>query len=44
MWMEKKMWLAWTGFKQTPADKEGDEGKWNIYEDRYNKLPLPTEE
>lgn len=39
-----KMWLAWTGFKQTPADKEGDEGKWNIYEDRYNKLPLPTEE
>jgi hypothetical protein len=40
----EKMWLAWTGFKQTPADKEGDEGKWNIYEDRYNKLPLPTEE
>ncbi|MAD48281.1 MAG: hypothetical protein CMQ53_02895 [Gammaproteobacteria bacterium] len=40
----EQMWLAWTGFKQTPADKEGDEGKWNIYEDRYNKLPLPTEE
>tara|TARA_R100000700_G_scaffold194_1_gene514 strand:+ start:4294 stop:6840 length:2547 start_codon:yes stop_codon:yes gene_type:complete len=40
----QKMWLAWTGYKQTPADKEGDEGKWNIYEDRYNKLPLPTEE
>ena len=40
----EKMWLAWTGYKQTPADKEGDEGKWNIYEDRYNKLPLPTEE
>tara|TARA_R100001086_G_scaffold44436_1_gene19664 strand:- start:2660 stop:5206 length:2547 start_codon:yes stop_codon:yes gene_type:complete len=40
----QRMWLAWTGYKQTPADKEGDEGKWNIYEDRYNKLPLPTEE
>ena len=40
----EKMWLAWTGYKQTPADKEGDDGKWNIYEDRYNKLPLPTEE
>ena len=40
----EKMWLAWTGYKQTPADKKGDEGKWNIYEDRYNKLPLPTEE
>jgi hypothetical protein len=40
----QSMWLAWTGFKQEPADKEGDEGKWNIYEDRYNKLPLPTEE
>lgn len=37
----KKMWLAWTGFKQTPADKEGDEGKWNIYEDRYNSLTIP---
>ena len=40
----EQMWLAWTGFKQSPADKEGDDGKWNIYEDRYNKLPLPTEE
>jgi hypothetical protein len=38
------MWLTWTGFKQEPADKEGDEGKWNIYQDRYNKLPIPTEE
>tara|TARA_R110002050_G_scaffold41733_2_gene100892 strand:+ start:526 stop:3060 length:2535 start_codon:yes stop_codon:yes gene_type:complete len=38
----KEMWLAWTGYKQTPADKEGDEGKWNIYQDRYNKLPIPT--
>jgi len=40
----QSMWLAWTGFKQKPADKEGDEGKWNIYEDRYNKLPLPVED
>ena len=38
----KEMWLAWTGYKQTPADKDGDEGKWNIYQDRYNKLPIPT--
>ena len=40
----KPMWLAWTGYKQTPADKEGDEGKWNIYESRYNKLAIPTED
>ena len=40
----KDMWLTWTGFKQEPADKEGDKGKWNIYQDRYNKLSIPTEE
>ena len=40
----KEMWLAWTGYKQEPADKEGDDGKWNIYEDRYNKLSIPTNE
>jgi hypothetical protein len=40
----KEMWLAWTGYKQTPADKDGDEGKWNIYQDRYNKLPIPSSE
>ena len=40
----KPMWLAWTGYKQEPADTEGDKGKWNIYEDRYNKLSIPTEE
>lgn len=40
----ESMWLAWTGFKQEPADKDGDKGKWNIYEDRYNKLPLPTDD
>lgn len=40
----KEMWLAWTGYKQTPADKDGDEGRWNIYQDRYNKLPIPTSE
>ena len=38
----KTMWLAWTGFKQQPADDDSDEGKWNIYTDRYNKLPLPN--
>jgi len=38
---DEKMWLAWTGYKQTPADKEGDEGLWNIYEDRFNTLTIP---
>lgn len=37
----KTMWLAWTGYKQKPADKEGDAGLWNIYEDRYRKIGLP---
>jgi hypothetical protein len=40
----KKMWLAWTGYKQAPADEESDEGIWNIYEDKNNKLTIPTEE
>jgi len=39
----QEMWLAWTGYKQTPADTESDEGKWNIYEDRYNKLAIPSQ-
>ena len=38
---DEKMWLAWTGYKQTPADKKGDEGLWNIYKDRYNSLTIP---
>ena len=38
----KDMWLAWSGYKQTPADSENDMGLWNIYEDRHKKLPLPT--
>jgi hypothetical protein len=38
---DKTMWLAWTGYKQEPADKDSDAGLWNIAEDRYNKLPLP---
>ena len=37
-----EMWLAWTGFKQEPADTDGDTGKWDIYADKYNKLPLPN--
>tara|TARA_R100000329_G_scaffold42745_1_gene39889 strand:+ start:6281 stop:8794 length:2514 start_codon:yes stop_codon:yes gene_type:complete len=40
----ERMWLAWTGYKQKPADTDSDTGKWNIYEDRYNKLSIPTEE
>ena len=36
-----EMWIAWTGYKQKPADKDGDKGLWNIYEDRYKELPLP---
>ena len=38
---DKKMWLAWTGYKQKPADKDSDTGKWNIYEDEYNELTIP---
>jgi len=37
----EKMWLAWTGYKQEPADKEGDEGVWNIYEDKSAKVQIP---
>ena len=36
-----KMWLAWTGFKQKPADQEGDEGIWNIYEDKFSSMQIP---
>ena len=36
-----EMWIAWTGYKQTPADKDKDKGLWNIYEDGYKELPLP---
>jgi len=37
----KEMWLAWSGYKQSPADAKNDTGLWNIYDDRYNELPLP---
>tara|TARA_R110000822_G_scaffold5746_2_gene24578 strand:- start:1956 stop:2102 length:147 start_codon:yes stop_codon:yes gene_type:complete len=37
-----EMWLAWTGYKQEPADTETDEGKWDIYADKYNKLSFPN--
>lgn len=40
---ENEMWLAWTGYKQTPADKEGDEGLWNINKDKYSKLVINPE-
>jgi ATP-dependent DNA ligase len=38
----KEMWLAWSGYKQSPADKENDAGVWNINDDRYKELPLPS--
>ena len=38
---EEKMWLAWTGYEQKPADKEGDEGLWNIYEDKFAEKKIP---
>ena len=37
----EEIWLAWSGYKQSPADEDSDSGLWNIYEDRHNKLPLP---
>jgi ATP-dependent DNA ligase/cation transport regulator ChaB len=37
----KEMWLAWSGYKQSPADAKNDTGLWNIYDDRYKELPLP---
>lgn len=37
----KDMWLAWSGYKQSPADEKDDAGLWNIYEDRNKELPLP---
>ena len=37
----KKMWLAWTGYEQKPADQEGDEGIWNIYEDKFSFIDIP---
>ena len=39
---DKKMWLAWTGYEQKPADKEGDEGIWDIYEDKFSSVKLPN--
>ena len=38
----EKMWLAWTGYKQKPADKEGDEGKWNFYENSSLNSQFPV--
>jgi|TARA_R100000149_G_C5880723_1_gene145902 hypothetical protein len=38
---ENKMWLAWTGYEQKPADKEGDEGLWNIYKDKFSVKKIP---
>ena len=40
----KRMWLAWTGYEQKPADTDSDKGLWNIYEDKYSSLKLPPKE
>tara|TARA_R100001129_G_scaffold97153_1_gene66245 strand:- start:415 stop:1167 length:753 start_codon:yes stop_codon:yes gene_type:complete len=40
----KRMWLAWTGYEQKPADTDADKGLWNIYEDKYSSLKLPPKE
>jgi hypothetical protein len=37
----QKMWLAWTGYEQKPADIEGDKGLWNIAEDKYSNQKIP---
>ncbi len=39
---DKKMWLAWTGYEQKAADKSGDEGIWDIYEDKFSSVKLPN--
>ena len=31
-------WLAWTGYEQTPVDKESDKGVWDIDIDRYKSI------
>ena len=38
---DKKMRLAWTGFKQSPADLDGDEGIWDITQDKNKDLLIP---
>ncbi len=40
----KRMWLAWTGYEQKPADTDSDRGLWNIYEDKYSSLELPPKD
>jgi len=40
----KRMWLAWTGYEQKPADTDSDKGLWNIYEDKFSSLELPPKE
>ena len=37
----EEMWLAWSGYKQTPADEDSDSGLWNIYEDKFPKETIP---
>lgn len=37
----EKMWLAWTGYKQKPANADEDEGLWDIYEDKFAEVKIP---
>ncbi len=34
----EERWLAWTGYEQTPTDKESDKGVWDIDVDRYKSI------
>ena len=38
---DKKMWLVWTGYEQSPVPESADDGVWNIYDDRFKSLTLP---
>ena len=39
-----KMWLTWSGYKQTMNKPKDDEGIWDIKQDKYNKLTPPKED
>ena len=40
----KKMWLVWTGYEQSPVPESADDGIWNIYEDRFKGITIPPKE
>ena len=41
---KKEMWLCWTGYRQEPADQEGDKGVWNINKDTFFRTKIPNRE